>query len=841
MSLPVTLPDGVVTFLFTDVEGSTKLLERDLAAADRALVRHHELVRAAVESNAGAVFETVGDAVYAAFASPTAAIEAALAAQAALAREDWRDIGELKIRIAVHTGTVDRREGHYFGRSLFVAARLMSLAHGGQSLVSAATAAIVAGDLPKERRLVALGRHLLKDLDERIDVYQLEAPGLATTFPPLRSRGHSNLPESLTSFVGRADLVTSIGALVSDHRLVTLVGPGGIGKTRLAIEVGSVVADRFPHGVWWVPLSDHRDPEAVLPAIAGVVGAPGDLESFLADWDALLVVDNLEQVIDGAADLARLVRACPRIRMIATSREQLHVSGERVVQVQALSREDGLELVRQRVGEARPGAIVDEETATSLWRVLDGLPLAIELAAARARAIDPADLVERLEHRLGVLVDGPRDAPDRQRTLRAAIAWSYDLLDEEDREAFERLAVFDGGWTIAAGEAICGVDIDTTSRLLDRNLIQSIGARLQMLATIKEFADEKRRGRSDRTVFERSHAEWFSTYAASAEHAFSSSIDERIWLDRMAADWPNLRAGMLWAIEQGDSEVALRYLSSCWRYWLMRGLAGEGRALGEAAFALHADVPAAVRADSSNALGEIARYQGDLDRAADLKAEAIAHLRVVGEEFWLGATLADMAWIEVGRFRLDEARKFAEESLAIRRRVGRSQGIGHALGAVGGVAIAEGDFRRAIQALEEARSLTARGSAMWASVSIELGEAYLRAGQEQLAAGAIREGLAAARSIDDRGDLVGTLAIVADLAEASEPGFAARLLAASERLSEVDAIAQAHPERIVALAERLTARLGRAAFDEAYSAGTSLDREEAIGEAIAWLSSISDD
>ncbi|MBI3980207.1 MAG: adenylate/guanylate cyclase domain-containing protein [Chloroflexi bacterium] len=475
------LPAGTVTFLFTDVEGSTGLLERHPQAMGAALTQHHWILRDAVEAGRGVVFETVGDAVYAAFALATDAVAAALQAQLDLHAADWGEVGQIRVRMALHTGEVERQGDHYFGPPLFRCARLLATTYGGQVMLSSATADLVVDALPPGAGLRSMGSHRLKDLYRSEHLFQLVHPALPGEFPPPKSLDAlpNNLPVQLTSFIGRERELAEVKRLLKTTRLLTLSGPGGCGKTRLALQVAADQLDDFADGVYFVDLGSVRDRSLVAPAIAkalGVreVGARTPLEGLkdeLRDREMLLVLDNFEQVLAATSLVADLLTACPRLTLLVTSRVVLHVRGEREFAVppltlpdlkrlppaEQLSQFEAVRLFGERAMAVKPDFAITPGNAAVVAEIchrLDGLPLAIELAAARIKYLPPQAMLARLDHRLSLLTGGPRDLPARQQTLRGAIAWSYDLLSESEKTLFCRLSVFVGGCTIDAAEVV---------------------------------------------------------------------------------------------------------------------------------------------------------------------------------------------------------------------------------------------------------------------------------------------------------------------------------------------------------------------------------------------------
>jgi predicted ATPase/class 3 adenylate cyclase len=480
----VDLPTGTVTFLFTDIEGSTRLMEQHPAAYPHALRRHHQLIQDAVEAQSGAVFETAGDAAYAAFPRPSCAVAAALEAQLALRREPWGPLGQIRVRMGLHTGEVELWGQRYFGPPLYRCARLTAIGHGGQVLLSFPAAALAGEAQPNVVGLKALGEHRLRDLAQAERVYQLTHPELPAEFPPLRTLQNrpNNIPAQSTPFVGRARELDAIRHQYlgrPEVRLVTLLGPGGTGKTRLALQVALDLLDDFPDGVFHVALSRISDAGLVASAVAQTLGVRETaerpllegLKTHLRNKHLLLILDNFEQVAAAAPLLADLLSACPRVKMLVTSREVLHVYGEHEFVVPPMSlperrqlppadqlaQYEAVRLFVERAQSVSPDFALDAANAgtiVEICRRLDGLPLAIELAAARIRLLSPQAMLARLEHGLRLLTGGARDLPARQQTLRNAIAWSYDLLAEPEQTLLRRLAVFAGGFTLEAAEAV---------------------------------------------------------------------------------------------------------------------------------------------------------------------------------------------------------------------------------------------------------------------------------------------------------------------------------------------------------------------------------------------------
>ena len=592
------LPTGTVTLLFTDIEGSTRLLQRVGEAYAGLLGEQRRLLTDAFERHGGVVVDSEGDAFFVAFASAKDAAAAAAAAQRALAAHEWPDDEELRVRMGLHTGEPQLVDSRYVGLDVHHAARVMAAGHGGQVLVSEATRAL----LDDGTRVRDLGEHRLKDLTRPQRLYQLELDGLPAEFPPLKTLDNrpTNLPVQPTGLIGREHQLAEAGAELrrDDLRLLTLTGTGGAGKTRLALQLAADVVEEFDNGVFFVSLAPVRDWELVVPTITRTLGLreqPGEtvletLSEYLRDKAMLLVLDNFEQVLAAAPALAGVSATAPGLRLLVTSRTPLRLSGERTYSVPPLELAASVRLFAERA-RAAGAELEDGDTVAEICRRLDGLPLAIELAASRARALPPQALLRRLDRSLKLLTGGPQDHDERQRTLRGAIEWSYDLLPAAERELFARLAVFVGGCRLDAAEAVCDpVEIDVLDgleSLVDKSLLRQRAdadgePRFWMLETIREYALE-RLDESGKLAETRSeHASWFVELAEHVDVA-SRTGDQNAWFDQLEADNDNLRAALDWAEESGDGELMLRLATALWGFWAMRGQIAEGtRALGDA-------------------------------------------------------------------------------------------------------------------------------------------------------------------------------------------------------------------------------------------------------------------
>ncbi|HZV76973.1 MAG TPA: adenylate/guanylate cyclase domain-containing protein [Candidatus Babeliales bacterium] len=576
---------GTLTFLFSDIEGSTQRWERDPGAMAAALARHNELLRSAIETHGGHVFKVIGDAFCAAFAAAPDATAAALGAQRALLAEDFSAVDGLRVRIALHTGHAEEREGDYLGPTLNRVARLVTIGHGGQILISSTTAKLLQEATPDGSVLRDLGAHRLKDLTRPERVYQLAAPDLLDTFPPLRSLDYlpNNLPQQLTSFVGRAGIIADIKTLLDEHRLVTLVGTGGAGKTRCAIQAGADLIDRFADGVWIVELAPILDPALVTATIAQVLGVRQagsedllkTLVTHLEQRQLTLILDNCEHLIDEVRRVAAAgVRASPGVRILATSREPLKIAGEHVVYVPSLEVQDAVQLFadRARAADSRFELTGENEPfVAEICRRLDGIPLAVELAAARVNLLSPRQLTQKLNERFRLLTGGDKSELPRHQTLRATIDWSFDLLDERARAIFRKLSIFVGGWTLEAAVEICGDESDewevmeSLGSLVDKSLVvvESAGEerRYDMLSTIREYARERLVQADEFEATAARHARFYAAFVRDLT-PLSADLEDAEWRRLLGSELDNIRAAIDWTVVQKrDPSVGLELLA----------------------------------------------------------------------------------------------------------------------------------------------------------------------------------------------------------------------------------------------------------------------------------------
>ena len=544
------LPSGTVTFLFTDIEGSTRLIE-ELGEDGyvEALAEHRRLLRAAFAAHGGVEVDTQGDAFLYAFAEAAAAIVAAAAGQRALDRRP------VNVRMGLHTGEPLLTGEGYAGRELHRAARIAASGHGGQVVVSSATRSLITGDL------TALGEHRLKDFAEPVALFQLGEG----RFPPLKTISNTNLPRPAASFVGRAsEREELLGLLRNGTRLVTLSGPGGTGKPRLAVEVATELVPDFPAGVFWIGLAALRDPSLVTETIAQTLGTKDGLAQQIGERELLLLLDNFEQVVDAAPDLAQLLARCPKLKLLVTSRELLRIGGEVEYPVPPLTEPEAVELFCERA------RLKPDEAVVELCRRLDDLPLALELAAARTSVLSPAQILERLSQRLDLLKGG-RDSEARQETLRATIEWSHELLDEEQQRLFARLAVFRGGCTLEAAEGVADAGLDTLQSLVDKSLVRHTAERFWMLETIRAYAREQLAASGHEADLRRRHAVFALDIAAKTDHDREEGGEQTVLIQLIEREHDNLRAALEWARDAGADEILLRLAAALAFFWPGRG------------------------------------------------------------------------------------------------------------------------------------------------------------------------------------------------------------------------------------------------------------------------------
>jgi predicted ATPase len=688
------LPTGTVTFLFTDVEGSTRLLHELGDGYADLLGENRRALRECFGRHGGIEVDTQGDAFFVAFARASDALAAAVDGKAAL------EAGAIRVRMGLHTGEPLLTEEGYVGIDVHRAARIAAVGYGGQILVSQSTC-----DLAGVHGLCDLGHHRLKDLTAPERIYQFGDDD----FPPLKSLNTTNLPVASNPLVGReTELAELTAMLTNSERLVTLTGPGGSGKTRLGLQVGAELLEDFPGGVFFVPLAALSAPELVRPAISRTTGVR-ELEE-LADRRALLLLDNFEHLLGAAPEVAVLLEAGESAKVLATSRAPLRVHGECEYSVEPLLEDDAVELLVQRARSVRRDFAPDED-AKEICRRLDGLPLALELAAARLRSLDSAALLERLDRCLPLLTGGARNAPERQRTLRATIKWSYDLLPDDLRALFARLAVFAGTFSLDAAEKVAGTTVETLEALVEASLVKALaGTRFLMLETIRELALEHFDELDDVAELRARHATYYHSVALSA--CLDTDVPTEQRPEIVFPEAPNLRAALTWALETGETEFGLDLLVALEQFWVL-GYTAEGMRWFSAFLELADAVPPLLRARALRSFGSSVHFAGEFDLAERLWEESLAEYERLGDERGIAALLHRLSISSLHRGEVEQARARSERSLELHRRLANDKGAAQPLALLGALALQSGDRRRGRALLEESAELAGKIGWRW--------------------------------------------------------------------------------------------------------------------------------
>ena len=891
------LPTGTVTLLFSDVEGSTRHLLKLGAHYEQALADHRRLLREAFARSSGREVNTQGDSFLVAFGRARDALAAAVDGQRSLGAHSWPEDRPLRVRMGIHTGDPAVREDDYVGLDVHRVARICAAAHGGQVLVSRATHQLLGDEPLPDVHLRDLGDHLLKDLPAPERLFTLQAPELQAEFPPLRALDAAALPVKASSLVGRAQEVANLSELVvrDDVRLVTCTGAGGIGKTRLALQVAAAAASGFRNGVVLVALAPVTEAVSVLPTIAASIGVrpsgeqplEDDLAAHLSGRPILFVLDNFEQVTAAAPAVARMLERAPNVKVLATSRAPLHVSGEHEFPVPPLPNEDAVALFTERARAVRPGFALTasgEPAAAEICRRLDGLPLAIELAAARTKLLGVEELLARLTQGLDVLGEGARDLPARQRTLRATLDWSYELLGSDEQKLFGEVAVFVGGATIEAIEAVCSCDdpLELVGALVDSNLLQrtevSVETRVSLLETVREYALERLDQRSEAGEIRIRHARWFADLAEQAEQELTGER-QADWLQRLASDHDNLNAALDFLLGYGEVERALGTASALVRYWRARGHAVEARRWLDAALDGAVEVDRRVRAEALWTAGRLAMAQSDLAPAERRYTEAKKLYASLGDLRGESVTVAELGVIAFERGELDRAEALGEESLGLARRIGDDRAVSAALTNLGNVvsaradhararalfeeslelrrrlgdpllvantahnlslaALAEGDVERGRAAAEECLAISRElGNMMHTAGAFYcLGEAALLESDWATADEYFREGLELYDRLHENGGISECLNALAAVAAAEgRPERAARIWGAVEAQRAGIGLGGLHEHELeigLRLLSEAAAELGEDRFEAARAAGRGLTLDAAVAEALA--------
>ncbi len=904
-------PSTILTFLFTDIEGSTSKWEEHPEQMAQAVAGHDAVLREAVQGHGGHIVKTTGDGIYAAFPAPDDGVAAVIDIQLGLLDPAFTAGLPLRVRCGLHTGAVHARDNDYFGTTINRTARIMGAAHGGQILVSQAVADAMRARLPDGVSLLDLGSVRLKGLSTSEAVFQVVHPRLDQSFPALREleATPNNLPQQLTSFIGRERECTEVAEMLTTARLLTLLGMGGLGKTRLSLQIGTDVMDLYPDGVWFIDLQAIRDGSLVASEAARVLSVreePGRplLQTLCAHVKArklLLILDNCEQVVDASAELANaLLRSAPDVRILTTSRVALRVPGEQTYVVQplplpsrtasfeALSQSTAVRLFVERAKLHKPAFALTEREAPAIAELvsrLEGIPLALELAAARVRSLAVADINKRLNDRYKILTGGDRTLQARQQTLRALVDWSYDLLSENEQALLGRLSVFAGGFSLEAAEAICSADplmpedvLDLVTSLAEKSLVNmeesEAGTRYRMLETLRDYGREKLASRGEQAAVGAAHCQYFLTFAKAARPALDGP-DQAEWTLRVEENLDDLRAAIKLALDGGvDPIIAVKFEVALLGFWMLRGYATEGRKYVHAALAL----PAVRTSDLAHAHalyvgGGLADSQSDHAEARRMLEQCLELRRRLGNAFEIAATLSTLSLVRlhtgdasgaregeteaaeifrqmkepigqaIGLLHLGqidayvghdvEASSHLEECLAIARDLKYSEVESECELMLGQLALDTGDrsaararFARALEICQDVQDKRNEATALWALGKVDLVVGDLDAAHIKLG-GALR----AFQAFEMFSELLGCLEDYAELVKVlGHAEDAVRLCGAIEASRDRLALSQAPRSeqqwKVRLVAER--AALGQVEFDSAWNEGQSWELQEAV-------------
>ncbi len=873
------LPTGTVTFLFTDIEGSTRLLQqlgdRDYA---NALAEHRRLLRDVFHEGGGYEVDAHGDAFFVSFSRAKDAILSAIAAQRAVAASPWPEGAAVRVRMGLHTGEPVSAGTSYVGTDVHLAARICTCGHGGQILLSRATSHLVEHDLPQGVALRDLGEHRLKDLARGQQLYQLMVPDLPADFPPLNSleAWPNNLPMQLTSFIGREREVAELKRLLTTARLITLTGVGGSGKTRLALQVAAEVLEDYPHGAWVAELAALTDPALVPQTIASVLSVSeqpsrGLLETLvdaLRSRQLLLVLDNCEHLLSACADVAdTLLRGCRQLRILATSREGLRIGGEALYPVpplpvpvshalpppETLIQYGAVRLFIERGITRLPTLVLTSQNARAIAETctrLDGIPLAIELAAARINTMAMDELAARLSDRFRLLTGGSRTALPRHQTLRATMDWSYDLLSVQEQVLLRRLSVFAGGFTLEAAEAVCADEdvealetLDLLSRLVEKSLVlaEQLGQemRYRLLETVRQYSRDKLLEAGESESCRDRHLDFFLALAERTEPQLRGP-EQAVWLESMEMEHDNLRAALEWSLNSGVPEAGLRLAGASWWFWYVRGYYREGRGWLDQVLRRSGSALPAMRAKVLGGAGYLATNQGDYAAALSLLEESLVLWQQLGDKQGIALSLNLLGRVAWHRGDFPRAADLYKESLVLFRELGAKDSISVLLNNLGVLAINQGDFSAARSLLEESLAIRRQlgdkqGMAM---TGANLGVIALRQGDYAAARSLFKESLTIDRDLGDKRGISSQLEVFGLLAAAQgHAERAARLLGVAEALREaigaplsISARALFDYDRYLA---RVRAALGREALATVWAEGRAMTLEQAIEYAMS--------
>jgi predicted ATPase/serine/threonine protein kinase/DNA-binding CsgD family transcriptional regulator len=820
------LPSGTVTLLFTDIEGSTHLLQQLGDSYAGVLAECRQLLRATFQEWNGREVDAQGDAFFIAFARATDAVLAAADAQRALSAHPWPEGATVRVRMGLHTGEPTLTHEGYVGLDVHRAARIMSAGHGGQVLLSQTTANLVEQDLPDDVTLRDLGEHHLKDLARPKHLFQLVISGLPAGFPPLKTLDTypNNLPVQLTPFIGREQELEAILHLLhsEDLRLLTLTGPGGTGKTRLGLQVAAELSDFFVDGVFFVNLAPINDPTLVVPTISETLGIQERADQYLLKRlkevlrpkQMLLLLDNFEQVVDASAQIVDLLTACPMLKILVTSREVLHVQAEhefpvpplalpdpkRLPDLAILSHNAAVALFLQRVQAVKPDFQLTNANARAIAEIcvrLDGLPLAIELAAARMKLLPPQALLARMDQRLAVLTGALRDVPARQQTLRNTIAWSYNLLNPEEQRLFRRLSVFVGGCTLQAVEAVCaaigngdeaGQALDTVASLLDKSLLQQTEqegeeARIVMLETIRDYGLERLVLNGEMEATRQAHAIYYLALAEEAE-PYLLANEQVMWLERLDREHENLRVALHWLLEQSEveqnMEMALRLGAALEKFWVIYGYHSEGLSFLDRALAGYEGVATPFKAKALSTAGRLALNQGDMTRGEILCEQSLRFYRELGDSAGIALSLQRLAVVAWVKNNATAAYALTQEALTLWRKMGDKAYIAWALSWLAYMASQQGEYARGLALCEESLTIFKQleNKIDVADILCRLAEArYVSQSNPELIVSLLEESLAISRNVGDKMGLANCIRLSGQLALSQGNAGEARSLA----------------------------------------------------------------
>jgi predicted ATPase/class 3 adenylate cyclase len=756
-----TLPTGTITLLFTDIEGSTKLWEGHPDIMRKALVRHDVLATSVIEQYKGQLVKSrgEGDSLFAVFSSARDAVAAAYSLQRAFLAEPWPPETPIRVRMALHTGEADLQENDYYGPAVNRCARLRAIAHGGQILLSQTTKEIVAHDLLQRATLKDLGEHRLRDLAKPERVFQLLHPELPGDFPHLKSLDTfpNNLPYQLTSFIGRESEMKEIKDLLRSARLLALLGAGGCGKTRLALQVAADLLEEYPDGIWIVELAPLSDPGLIAQRVASIIGVREESNNSMADereqlglvesrtiWKKLtdflhskrllLLIDNCEHMIEDSARFTEsLLQSCPYLCILATSREALGIRGESTYRVPPLSLPDphqplsveqlaqyeSVKLLVDRATAAWPDFKLTGSNADAvahICRRLDGIPLAIELAASRVRALSVEEIAARLDDRFRLLTGGSRTALPRQQTLKALLDWSYSLLSEKEQVFLRRLSVFAGGWTLEAVEAICSDEIiargevlDLLTHLVDKSLVlfeeRNGQPRYRTLETVRQYSQDRLLESGEAEIVRRRHRDCYLELAEWMEPELWSSVQE-VWLDQLETEHDNLRAAMEWSLVDHEAEKAVRLAGALWWFWYVRGYWSEGRDWLSQVLEKSESTSTFSRAKALQGAGVLSWRQGDYEQAKALCEAGLTLFRELGDTKGVAFSLNTLGLVARDQGHYKRALELLEESLSLFREAEDKHGIALSLYVLGRVAWRQKEYRRAGVLCQESLALS---------------------------------------------------------------------------------------------------------------------------------------